>query len=103
MPGVRATASADRRPALAREDLVTAVREHDENAAQKVISLRHDIRRLSDDFTARQSQRIAGREGDQIELVRLEMQLLDRIRRMYTLAKRVAKEFVPDEVDADAA
>lgn len=51
----------------------------------------------------RQSQRIAGREGAQIDLVRLEMELLDNMRRIYTLAKRVAKEFVPHEVGAESA
>ncbi|MFC1681089.1 Na/Pi cotransporter family protein [Pseudomonadota bacterium] len=84
------------------DDLITAVREHDETAALKVISIRHDMRRFAEDFIVRQSQRIAGREGAQIDLVRLEMELLDSMRRIYTLAKRVAREFVPREVGADA-
>ena len=58
------------------KDLIVAVREHDERAAENVISIRHDVRRLSDEFLARQSERIAGREGPQIELLRLEMDLL---------------------------
>lgn len=84
-------------------EVTTAVRERDEQAAQHVIEMRHEIRRLADQFIARQSERIAGREGSQIELVRLEMELLDKMRRMYTLAKRVAKEFVPEEVAGKTA
>ena len=81
-------------------DLITAVREGDERAAENVITLRHEVRRLADEFIARQSERIAGREGPQADLIRLEMELLDKMRRIYTLAKRVAKEFVPKEVAA---
>ncbi len=84
-------------------DLVTALREHDEKSAEKVIGLRHEIRRLSDEFITRQSERIAGRAGAQVELIRLEMELLDNMRRIYTLAKRVAKEFVPEQVADNTA
>jgi phosphate:Na+ symporter len=84
-------------------DLVNALREHDEKSAEKVIELRHEIRRLSDEFITRQSERIAGRAGAQVELIRLEMELLDNMRRIYTLAKRVAKEFVPEQVADNTA
>jgi phosphate:Na+ symporter len=79
-------------------DLITAVRKGDERAAENVITLGHEVRRLADEFIARQSERIAGREGPQADLIRLEMELLDKMRRIYTLAKRVAKEFVPEVV-----
>jgi|GEM_PF-2865365 len=91
-------------PAVAAiSDLVNALREHDEKSAEKVIELRHEIRRLSDEFIIRQSERIAGRAGAQVELIRLEMELLDNMRRIYTRAKRVAKEFVPEQVADNTA
>ena len=46
----------------------------------------------------RQSQRIGAAETRNIELIRLEFEVLDNLRRIYTLAKRVAKDFVPEEV-----
>lgn len=84
-------------------DLKIAVRDNDEIAAVNVISVSHDVRRMSDEFLSLQSRRITSERGTEVELVRLEMELLDKLRRIYTLAKRVAKTFVPDEVAASAA
>ncbi len=84
-------------------NLKIAVRDNDEIAAVNVISVSHDVRRLSDEFLSQQSRRIRSERGAEVELVRLEMELLDKLRRIYTLAKRVAKTFVPEEVAASAA
>ena len=80
------------------EDVTKAIREEDERAAEQVIALKDEIRRIAEQFLARQTERIGVREGDHLELVRLELELLDKLRRIYTLAKRVAKDFVPKEV-----
>jgi phosphate:Na+ symporter len=84
------------------KDVVTAVREGDEKAAEDVIAMKDDIRRLAEEFLARQSGRIGVQEARHLELVRLELNLLDKLRRIYTLAKRVAKDFVPQEVASKA-
>jgi len=87
---------------LAVGTLVRAIRENDENAAAEVIALKDDIRRLSDAALERQAERIALREPRHLELVQVEMELLEHLRRIYTLAKRVAREFVPAEVASNA-
>jgi len=78
------------------------VREDDENAAEEVILLKDEIRQISEEFLRRQSERIGIQERGHLDLVRLEMELLDKLRSIYTLAKRVAKDFVPDEVASKA-
>ncbi|MEA3291173.1 MAG: Na/Pi symporter [Pseudomonadota bacterium] len=80
------------------DQTVEAVREDDEKAAEEVILVKDEIRRISDEFLLRQSERIGIQESGRLDLVRLEMELLDKLRSIYTLAKRVAKDFVPDEV-----
>jgi phosphate:Na+ symporter len=82
--------------------VITAVRDNDETAAAGVIALKEDIRHMADEALQQQSQRIAVKEAGHIELVQLEMELLDNLRRIYTLAKRIAKDFVPEEVAGNA-
>jgi DNA transposition AAA+ family ATPase len=77
--------------------VVRAVREADERAAEDVIAMKDDIRRLADEFLARQSGRIGVQEARHLDLDKL-----DKLRRIYTLAKRVAKDFVPGEVASKA-
>ncbi len=84
------------------DDVVRAVREDDEQAAENVIVAKEEIRRISEDFLRRQAERIGVQESGHLDLVRLEMELLDKLRSIYTLAKRVAKDFVPDEVASKA-
>jgi len=83
---------------LAVGNLVRAIREDDEKAAAEVIALKDEIRRLSNAALQRQSERIGVREPGHLELVQMEMEILEHLRRIYTLAKRVAREFVPEEV-----
>jgi phosphate:Na+ symporter len=87
---------------LAVGTLIRAIRENDENAAAEVIAMKDEIRRLSDLALQRQSERIGVKEPRHLELVQLEMEILEHMRRIYTLAKRVAKDFVPAEIFSHA-
>jgi phosphate:Na+ symporter len=83
-------------------DTIHAIRESDENAAANVLGLKDEIRRLADEALAQQAERLAVRDTAHLATVRLEMELLDKLRRIYTLAKRVARDFVPGEVASGA-
>jgi len=87
---------------LSIDRVIQAVREEDETAAEEVITVKDEIRRIADEFLMRQSERIGIQDGGHLNLVRLEMELLDKLRGIYTLAKRIAKDFVPDEVASKA-
>ena len=84
------------------DQVVHAVREEDETAAAEVITLKGEVRRIADEFLMRQSERIGIQDGGHLNLVRLEMEFLDKLRGIYTLTKRIAKDFVPDEVASKA-
>ena len=75
---------------------------YDETAAAGVLALKDEIRRLADEALRRQSERIAVPEPRHLKLVQLEMELLENLRRIYTLAKRVARDFVPEKVADNA-
>jgi phosphate:Na+ symporter len=87
---------------LAVGEVIRAIRENDETAAAEVIALKDEIRRLSDAALQRQSERIAVKAPQHLALIQLEMEILEHLRRIYTLAKRVAKDFVPKEVASNA-
>jgi phosphate:Na+ symporter len=87
---------------MAVEETIRAICENDENAAAEVIALKDEIRRLAEAALQRQAERIAVRDPRHLELVQLEMEILEHLRRIYTLAKRVAKDFVPKEVAGNA-
>jgi phosphate:Na+ symporter len=84
------------------DQVIQAVREEDETAAEEVIILKDEVRRIADEFLLRQSERIGIQDSGHLGLVRLELELLDKLRGIYTLAKRIAKDFVPDEVASKA-
>lgn len=77
--------------------LVESIQQDDETLAQDVILMKDVIRTLSEEFMQLQSQRMGMRDG-KLDIVRLEMDLVDKLRRIYTLSKRIAREFVPREV-----
>ena len=84
------------------DQVIQAVRDEDEKAAEEVITLKDEVRRIADESLMRQSERIGIQDSGHLNLVRLEMELLDKLRSIYTLAKRIAKDFVPDEVASKA-
>jgi len=80
------------------DKLVVAIKNNDETAAAEVLALKEPIRHSVDDILRNQASRISVQTSKDLLLVRLELELVDQLRRIYTLTKRVAKEFVPDEL-----
>lgn len=80
------------------DQVIQAVRENDEAAAEEVITLKEEVNQIVAQFLERQSERIAINDEGRLNLVRLEIEFLDNLRSIYILARRIAKDFVPDEV-----
>ncbi len=80
------------------DKLVEAIKNNDESIAAEVIAMREQIRHLVDDILKNQATRIGIQTGKHLLLVRLELEILDHLRRIYTLTKRIAREFIPDEL-----
>jgi phosphate:Na+ symporter len=79
---------------------VLAVRENDQRAAQEVLAMKTEVRALSDRFLETRAEALGRKDPDYIEKLRVEMAVADQIRRVYTLAKRIAKTVLPEEVAA---
>ncbi len=77
------------------EMAVQAVRDNDQRAAESVLIMKDDIRELSERLLSRKAQRLATEDQNYLELVRMEMSFVNQMRRIYTLAKRIAKVVLP--------
>ncbi len=74
---------------------VRAVRNNDQRAAESVLMMKDAIRDQSERLLARKAERLAAEDPEYLALVRLQMSFVDQMRRIYTLAKRVAKVVLP--------
>ena len=75
-----------------------AVMNDDQRAAQEVISMKDDIARLIDSATMHQSRRLVADEPNRLEAYTIEMDLIEKLKRIYYFSKRMAKTVVPEEV-----
>jgi phosphate:Na+ symporter len=80
------------------EAAVRAVRDNDQVAAQEVMAMKTEVRQLSDRFMELKAQRLGEKTPEYLAQLRIEMSFADQIRRIYTLAKRIAKTVLPEEV-----
>jgi phosphate:Na+ symporter len=74
---------------------VQAIRDNDQEAAASVLLMKDVFREQSEMLLGRKAARLSADDPDYLELVRLQMGLVDHFRRIYTLAKRVAKVALP--------
>ncbi len=75
---------------------VQAVRDGDQRAAEDVVNMKGDVARAVDSFLARKSERIGTEDENYLASARAEMSLVDKLRRIYTMAKRIAKVVLPE-------
>jgi phosphate:Na+ symporter len=81
---------------------VVAVGQSDQRAAQDVLLLKDDIRDLADRLFERHARRLRADDPKYLERVRLLMSFIEQLRHIYTLAKRLAKTHLPEEVVKEA-
>ncbi len=74
---------------------VQAVRDNDQQAAESVLVMKDTLRKQSEQLLERKATRLTADDPDYINLVRLEMSFVDQMRRIYTLAKRIARVALP--------
>jgi phosphate:Na+ symporter len=75
---------------------VQAIRDNDQRAAESVLMMKGGIREHSERLLAWKAERLSVDDPEYIELVRIEMSFVDQMRRIYTLAKRIAKVVLPE-------
>ncbi len=77
---------------------IRAVRDVDQRAAAEVLTMKADINHLITQALDLQSRALAGVGPDQIEIMRMEMTVLENLKRIHTYLKRIAREYVPKEM-----
>ena len=77
---------------------VQAVHDNDQHAAESVLMMKDLLREQSERLLSRKAERLTAEDPDYLELVRLQMGFVDQLRRIYTLAKRVAKLVLPEVI-----
>lgn len=80
------------------DKLLQAIKNNDEAAAAEVLSIKEQIRHAVDAILKNQAGRIGVQTSKHLLLLRLELELVDQLRRIYTLTKRIAREFIPEEL-----
>jgi Na+/phosphate symporter len=70
--------------------------------AQDVLLLKDDIRELAERLFERHARRLRADDPKYLERVRLLMTFIEQLRHIYTLAKRIAKTHLPEEVVREA-
>lgn len=81
----------------------SAVMENDQKAAQEVIAMKNTVTRLAEEAQAHQAERLVAPEPGRLEAYTLEIDLIEKLKRIYYFAKRMAKDVIPDEMQDQAA
>ncbi len=83
---------------LGLELAVKAIVEHNQLAAQEVIALRTAVNEGVEAAFRRQVESRARSDEDRLETLQMEFEMTDKLKRIYSLCKRIARLFVPREV-----
>ncbi len=77
------------------ERAVRAVRDNDQREAEAVQMMKDRVRDQAERLLERKAARLTSDDPQYLALIRLEMGFVDQMRRIYTLAKRIAKDQLP--------
>jgi phosphate:Na+ symporter len=76
---------------------IDAVAENDPHAAQEIIAMKTDIARLTDSAAMHETRRLVAEEPNRLAAYTVEMDVIEKLKRIYYHAKRMAKDVQPDE------
>ena len=76
---------------------VRAIRDSDKEAAEEVMRMNTEIKRLTDEMLVRRSERLGRKESKYLAAARIDMSFIDKMHRIYSLTKRIAREVLPKE------
>jgi len=88
---------------LAVQQATEAIGDVDQNKALEVINMKSEVNGLIDDALQYQAARVAPTAPDLIATFRMEDDVIDALRRIYRLSKRVAQLMLPDVISIKEA
>jgi len=77
---------------------IDAVAVNDPRAAQEIIAMKADIARLTDSAAMHETRRLVAEEPNRLAAYTVEMDVIEKLKRIYYHAKRMAKDVQPEEV-----
>ena len=80
------------------QSALRALVEQDEGAARAVVANREPILKLTSEFHRQQAMRLAGNEPDRLLKLRVQLEIVDRLRRVYSVAEHMAISVLPGSV-----
>jgi len=78
---------------------VQAVSQKNELAAQTVTSMKQEIARIAESAAAHQAQRLVAEEPNRIPAYTIEIDIIEKLKRIYYFAKRMAKTVTMQEAE----
>jgi len=82
----------------ATELAVSSIRENDQLAATEVIRKKETVNRLAENLMTYKSARLGYNKKSDLKTARIEISLVDKLRRTYSLARRIARIVLPQGV-----
>ncbi len=76
---------------------IQAVSQNNPNAAQLVIDMKQEIINLVNSATEHQAERLVAEEPNRLAAYTIEVDIMEKQRRIYSFAKSMAKSVIPDE------
>lgn len=80
------------------DDAIDAVVREDQRLALDVMAAKLDINRLVEEAEAHQTKRLVAEEPGRLAAYVIEVDIIEKLKRIYYFAKRMAKTVVPEEV-----
>ncbi|MBT8122610.1 MAG: Na/Pi cotransporter family protein, partial [Gammaproteobacteria bacterium] len=82
---------------------IDAVTENNQQAAQEVIAMKSDINRLMESAAMHESRRLVAEEPNRLAAYTLEIDIIEKLKRIYYFSKRIAKAVMPEEISENEA
>ncbi len=80
---------------------IQAVSQNNVEAARAVTDMKHEINHLADSAAVHQTQRLVAEEPNRIQAYTIEIDIIEKQKRIYYFAKRMAKTVIPKEERED--
>ena len=82
---------------------IDAVMENDPQAAQEVIAMKADINRLMESAAMHESRRLVVEEPNRLAAYTMEIDIIEKLKRVYYFSKRMAKTVHTEEEESEQA
>ncbi|MGD8619961.1 MAG: Na/Pi cotransporter family protein, partial [Gammaproteobacteria bacterium] len=81
---------------------IAAATENDQRQAQDVIAMKRDINRLMNSAATHEAMRLVADEPNRLAAYTIEIDIIEKLKRIYYFAKRVAKAVMPEQARTEA-